>query len=412
MSRYRTARFAGSFFLVELATAIMFVALPLLMLERYGLGVETGVVLAAALAPQLLLAGLVGLAIRRYDAHLVAIVSSLGGVVPIVLFPLSRSVPEVSVLAFATGCALVFGVPARMSLRSRVVLAGDEVRANSLIVGAERLAMTLGPALGASLATVGGIAYLFYFDAAALAGAAGLLIGVVEGEGYGPQAFDAEPGRRRSWLRRAVIEPAGDFREMLRGKPLIGAFTATAFGYVTAVGASRLLLASRARTVFGTDASLGFLVAAMAAGGVLGAIVGGRLGRLRQGRLYVAGNLCEALCWPAVALVPSRAAVLAIMFAAGVFESIPTVVYFAEVQTRLSPLAVGNYYALLIPMTQICAMLGVLGGSALLALGGALPLGVGMACLIALPVLARARLLLQVGVGERRTSTSLAEDVV
>jgi MFS family permease len=401
MRRHGVEQLVGSFFLVELATAMMFVALPLLMVERYGLGVETGAVLALALLPQLLFAGLVSVAIKRFDACRVAIASAAASAAVVVLFPLSASVAQVGALAFATGSTFVFGVPARMALRPRVMLAGSEIRSNSLIVGGERLAMTLGPVIGAALVAFGGIAAPFYVDAIALVGGGALLLGVDGIEPFDPVAYGVEPERRTgAWPRRLLLEPLIEFREMLRDEPLVAAFTLTAFGYVTAVGASRLLLTSRAKVAFGMDASLGYLVAAMAAGGVAGAAIGGRLGHLRQGRLYVAGNICEAACWPAVALVRDRLALLAIMFAAGVFESVPTVVYFAEVQTRLSPVAVGSYYALLIPLTQMCAMLGVVGGGALLALGGALPLGIAMACLIGVPVLGLGRTLGRAGANQ------------
>jgi Major Facilitator Superfamily len=412
MRRHGTGRLIGSFFLVELATAMMFVALPLLMVERYGLGVETGVVLALALMPQLLFAGLVGIAIHRYDATRVAIVSALVSAAVVVVFPLSETVLEVSVLAFATGSAFVFGIPARMALRPRVMFAGSEVRSNSLIVGGERLATTLGPVLGASLIAFAGIDALFDVEAMALVAAALLLLGIAAVEAYDPVAFDAAPPGDDGWAHRLLIEPLEEFREMLSGEPLVAALTFTAFGYVTAVGASRLLLTSRAKAVFGVDSSLGFLVAAMAAGGVVGAIIGGRLGQFRQGRLYIAGNVLEAVCWPLVALVQARVVVLVLMFVAGVFESIPTVVYFAEVQTRLSPVAVGEYYALLIPLTQMCAMLGVVGGSALLVIGGALPLGIAMACLIGIPVVARARMLVRAGAGEPRADGYVIEEAV
>lgn len=410
MSRHGVAQLIGSFFLVELATAMMFIALPLLMVERYGLGVETGVVLALALLPQLLFAGLVSAAIHRFDARRVAIVSALASAAVVVLFPLSMTVLEVGVLAFVTGSTFLFGVPARMALRPRVMLAGSEVRGNSLIVGGERLAMTLGPALGASLVAFGGIRDIFFADAIALVGGGMLLLGIAGVEGYDPAAFDAAPAEVGAWSHRLFVAPVTEFREMLRGEPLVTALTVTAFGYVIAVGAGRLLLVDRAKAVFGANSSLGYLVAAMAAGGVTGAIIAGHLGALRQGRLYVAGNICEAACWPVAALAQGKVVVLAAMFVAGVFESIATVVYFAEVQTRLSAVAVGNYYALLIPLTQMCAMLGVIGGSALLALGGALPLGIAMACLIGVPVAARARTLIGADAGKRPAEGRLTED--
>jgi ENTS family enterobactin (siderophore) exporter len=411
MRRLGVGQLVGSFFFLELASAMMLVALPLLMVERYGFGVRTGVVLALGLMPQLLFAGFVGVAINRYDSRHVAIVSALAAATLIMLFPLSRTIAQVGILAFLTGTTFVFGIPARMALRPRVMAAGSEVRGNSLIVGSERFALTLGPALGALLVAGGGIELLFYAVAIAMVGAAMFLLGIRTMVDDVALLYDASPPRFGTWLQQLFVEPIREFRELLLGESLVAALTVTAFGYVTAVGASRLLLTSRANTLFGMDSSLGFLVAAMAAGGVVGAIIGGRLGHLRQGHIYIVGNICEAIYWPLVALLQDRVVVLLIMVAAGVFESIATVVYFAEVQTRLSPAALGTYYALLIPLTQTCGMLGALGGSVLLEVGGALPLGIVMACLIGMPVLARGRILLRADAGEPIAEAHIAEDM-
>jgi predicted MFS family arabinose efflux permease len=196
---------------------------------------------------------------------------------------------------------------------------------------------------------------------------------------------------------------------MLQEQPTVRALSLTAFGYVTAVGASRLLLTDQAPRLFGGEgASLGYLMAAMALGGVLGAILGGRFGHQHQSRIYIVGNLCEAPCWPLLLVAHHEIPALLIMVLAGIFESAPTVAYYAEVQTRLSPAEVSAYYAGLMPLTQVSSAIGALGGGLLLAAGGAWALSIGMACLIAGPIIALSGSLSKISPGSPK-ATVVAE---
>jgi MFS family permease len=407
MERRGLHQLVGSLFLLQLGAMMTYVALPLLMAERYGLGLETGIALGLQLLPSLLLAGPVAVLIRRADPRRVAILSAFASAGVVVLFPASTSLFQVNLLAIATGVTFAFGIPARMALRPRVMAAGEVVRGNGLLVAGDRLATVLGPGLAGPLIALGSIDWLFYAEAVTAAGAAVFLLGLggsrsdIEDEDGEPIGA-VPPINGGAWLRTLFVEPIDGFRGMLREHPTVAALTLTALGYVAAVGASRLLLTEQSPTLFdGDTAALGYLVAAMAAGGVIGAVVGGRLGRFKQGRLFIAGNVCEALCWPLIPLVGHEYLALAVMFLAGVFESLPTVVYFAEVQARLSPTAVGAYYAWLLPLTQTCNVLGAVGGGLLLTTAGAIPLSVVMACVIGGPVVALAPTLLRIA-GERR----------
>jgi hypothetical protein len=53
-----------------------------------------------------------------------------------------------------------------------------------------------------------------------------------------------------------------------------------------------------------------------------------------------------------------------------VFESIASVVYFAEVQKRLPAELTGRYYATLVPMSDVFLVAGTVAGGALVATAG------------------------------------------
>ncbi|MFC6937270.1 MFS transporter [Actinomadura yumaensis] len=100
------------------------------------------------------------------------------------------------------------------------------------------------------------------------------------------------------------------------------------------------------------------------------------------------------MCWLLLPFTPGFASACALMVVAGVLESAATVVFFAEVQIRLPDSFSGRYYAMLLPLTDACMLLGaVVGGTVVLA---GLPWAAVVICLaMAAPIVLLGRLFLQ-----------------
>ena len=390
-----------SIFLIELGSAMTAVALPLLLLERYGITASSGFAFAARLIPGVLLGPVVGDAVARQDPRRVAVVSALGGAVVIALMPWASNLGQVQVLSLLAGMSHMFAGPARLALRPLVLKEGEELAGNGFLVTVERLPGFVGPPLAGTLVGAAGFHVAFLAEAVTCLAAAGLVLllpaspvgsllrphdGSASGGsgGRGPAGALIAVGRH---LRRAYAAGIrGMTTAVARDRFLLG-LTLTGFTYVGAVAIGRMfLLRLVADTFSGRPSFYGVLLGSMAIGAVLGGMLVGRLVRFHTGLLYVLGNVLEAVLWVIVAHASSAPVAVALLFLAGVTESVATAVFFAEAQSRLPAHLAGHYYAVLIPIVDACALVGAVAGASLAAasLVGA---SLAVAALIAIPVL-------------------------
>jgi ENTS family enterobactin (siderophore) exporter len=381
------AMLVASIFTYRLAGAMLVVALPFFAVHRFGFGVGAGLVLGARLLPNVLFGLVVGHLVDRWEPRRTAWVTAVLNGALVALVPLAGSRGAVQALLFASGLTYLFGFPARMALRPLVIGPGEEVAGNAFIVTAERLASVAGPAaVGVAIAT-GGIDRAFV-ALGIISAAAGLLMLRLPARPPQPEEEPLAAGLRADVRRMLVTGPATLVR-VIRADPMLRVLVVTAFSYVTAAAIGELLIVALAREQFADlPGANGWLVGAMGAGGVAGALLSAPLARAHPGRLYLAGNVLEALAWLVLPRVHWLPLALAVMALAGMLESAATVVYFAEVQRRLPAGLTGRFYASFVPLTDACAMAGSILGPAVIGSAG-VGRGAGViAALIGLPVLA------------------------
>ncbi|MFF5788478.1 MFS transporter [Streptomyces sp. NPDC012693] len=415
-------RLVGSLFVLETGSAMTTVGLPLLVMQRYGLGLEVGFTLAARFLPNILLGALAGQIVDRNDPRRVAMFAALGSGLAALLFPFTTAMWQVQLLALAIGIGYMFGFPATMALRPQVIPEGSELEGNGLIVTAERVPKLLGPALAGPIAAAAGIGWLFCAEAATALAAAALLArlpraakpaapsGATEtpraGSGTDRQGPVAAVGRWLAAWARSLAIGARDLVRMVRGDGRLSSLTVTAFTYMVALGLGRTFLAAYSLRDFASvPAMLGYLLAAMGLGGALGALVAVAFRRWNQGWVYILGNALEGLCWIALIATGEWYLALALLFAAGVFESIASVVYFAEVQKRLPADLQGRYYATLVPLSDVFLVAGTVLGGVLVARAGVSWSAALVGLAMAVPVLVLVTRL----VPERPTAAAEAE---
>lgn len=386
-------RLAGSLFLFQVAGTMFYVSLPLLMGHSYGYGLVTALVLTCELLPGVVAAGPISALLRRFRPQQVASVSAVICAAAFAAFPVAHSLAFLCVLAAIAGTAYAAERPALMALRPHVIAEGDEMAGNGWIVAAERFAAFVGPAVAAAIA-VSSLTAVFVVQTAGILVATLLLLA-------GPWLIPptVETGEPTDLgLRALFLDPITELRALLAENRVVRALTLTAFGYVAAVGASRLLLIARGHALFSGGDGLGYLVAAMAIGATAGALLAKRVSELmflKPWHIYVFGNLLEALCWPAIAATRGAVVALVLMFIAGVLESIATVVYYAEVQASLADSQIGSYFAWLSPCTGVCIVLGTLLSGALID-ASPLTLAIAMSALIGGPIILTLRPLRQI----------------
>ncbi|MEU0688736.1 MFS transporter [Streptomyces uncialis] len=397
--RSREALFLSIFF-IELGAAMTAVALPLLLLDHYGISASSGLAFAARLIPGVLVGPVAGDAIARFDPRRVAVVSALGSAAVIALMPWTTELWQIQVLSLLAGIGHMFAGPARLALRPLVLKEGEELAGNGVLVTVERLPILVGPPLAGILIAGAGFHVAFLAEAVACLAAAGLVLLVPAsplGSLLRPQDAsppDGQGPRPGGKLLTAARHLRGAYTTGVRGmltavtrdRFLLG-LTLTGFTYVAAMAVGRMFLLRLAADSFGGQPGFyGYLLGAMAVGAVLGGVLVGRLTRLRSGLLYILGNTVEAALWVLAVHVPSATTVLILLFLVGVTESVATAVFFAEAQRRLPASLAGHYYAALIPLTDACALIGAVAGASLTAttlVGASYTVG----ALIALPVL-------------------------
>lgn len=387
------ARLVASLFVHRLGGAMTTVGLPLFVMHHYGLGLSTGLALGLRLLPNILLGVFVGNVVDRFQPRRVAMVTALANAALVGAIPLTTGLWQLQVLSFLGGVVYMFGVPARLVLRPLVMAPGTETEGNSVLVTTERLAGLLGPACAGPIIAVAGLGWLFGVEAVAAVAAAGLMLGLPDR----PIAERPAAPERSLAARAGAVLTEGTAALVLivrRDRMLFG-LTVTAFTYVTAVAVGGIFLAAYSLESFPQiGGGSGYLLAAMGAGGVAGSLAAGRLGRFHQGRLYFWGNLLEGLCWLALPVMPLFAGSLVLMVLAGFFESVATVVYFAEAQKRLPVAYAGRFYGVFIPLTDVFVMTGTTVGPAVVGGWGVSWTAVLISLLVAVPVAVCARVFL------------------
>ncbi|ASW53385.1 MFS transporter [Plantactinospora sp. KBS50] len=360
---------------VNLGKSVTLVGLPILVIERYGLGTELTNALSLRILPTIFGGVFAAWALARFDARWVAAIAMSATGVITLLIPLARSVAELNATSVAAGVASLFAGPALMALRSSVLKEEAAMRGNGFVVSAERAPYVIGPAIAAGVLLITNVSVLFIAEAIATALGAALLIGM--------------PPVARSDLHRAGSRSQLDrWRSVLLGDARMNGYVVTGLTYTIGVHAARLLFAAIATTTFSHNpGALALMTSAMALGAVVGGFLASQFKLRSVGLVYVLGNVLEALLLTAVGVSPFLSLALACLFLCGIFESVATAGFFADVQVRLPRDMTGSFFSVFGSAIQVCAVAGTLLGGWLVAESSIPVVALVVAGFIALPLI-------------------------
>jgi MFS family permease len=357
--------------------AMTSVATALLLVDRFGIGVGSGIALAVQVAPNVLLGPLVGDLVSRRSPRALAIGSSLVSGLFVLAYPLAASPGQAQLVSLLVGLTVLPGIPARMALRVTAVPPERQHSFSGQVVAVERIALVLGPLLAGGLVAAAGYQVVFYGETVLAVLAAALLLRTpapptAEVESIGPRRFG----------------PYARAAQLFRRRPLLTAYTITATAYSIGIGVRRLALPALAVLLTGTaGAELGVMTAALAVGGVLGGIALGRVAVSRPERWYLGLSVAEGAAWAALLLAPGLPAAIAVLVVVGLGEGAATALFFSRVQELVPQAEIGRYFSVLSPVADAAVVGGLLlaslAGGAHLARWG--PVAVGL--LVAVPVL-------------------------
>lgn len=270
---------------------LIIVALLTLVYERtQSPGIVGGLMLVKALPP-LLLGGLAGVFVDRWNRKWVMVAANLIQGLLVLLFTLSDTLPLLFVAFLAMAVISQFFVPARAATIPSLVPASALLAANSLFSATFVGAMALGPALGGWITEQFGVNAAFYADSATfLIPALAVTMLTI------PQAS-------RPHVKRAVRADLGEGLAFIRKRAdMLAALSlsSAAFLIMGTVGVLGVVVARESLNV--GAGGFGLMMSSMGVGMLIGAVGVGKLGAsLDRTRLSVLGM---GLAGMAVAALP------------------------------------------------------------------------------------------------------------
>lgn len=308
-----------------LGDQISFLALPLaavLVLEASA--AEMGLLGAANLIPHLLLSLPVGVWLDRMERRRrVMIAADLGRAVLLGSIPFAYAFDALSIgqlygVAFLTGCLTVFFDISYSTIFVSVTPERRFVEANSLLHGSRSLAAVGGPSLGGLLVQALGAPIALLVDAISFVGSAIFLRRIRAPE---PALEPQADGRLRARV-------AAGFRFIFGSRVLRSSLACVATINFFNFMFWALFVLYATRTLGVEPGALGLILAAGAIGGVIGAVVAGRVGRrIGVGPAYALGCLVFPLPLLLVPLADGpELAIVAMLIAAEFVSSIGVMV--------------------------------------------------------------------------------------
>ena len=183
---------------------MLMTALPYVVYDRTGSVLATAGMVAAQLAPSIVLSSFAGVFVDRWDRRRVLVVANLlqALTVTVLLLVGDGTIWIVYAVAAAQSAFASFSQPAESALLPTLVPEDDLVAANSLNVLNNRLGRLAGVPLGAALLATAGLPLVVVVDAASFAVAAALMAAMTRPERPQPVADalqEAETALARFW---------------------------------------------------------------------------------------------------------------------------------------------------------------------------------------------------------------------
>jgi len=307
------ARYWAAATISSCGTAVTAVALPVLVVQDLEASAfEVGVVGAAQFVPYAVLGLVAGVYSDRWPRRLILVWGSLGraaalGAIPVLWALGVLHVWALVALLLAFGACSVFAFAATQSLLPRIVPREGLVRANARLDQTDAAAQTAGPALG------GGLVALVGAPAALAVDAVSYLVDAALNAGLRVE----EPASDRT-VPRSLRREIGEGLRWTYRHPALGPLALSTHTWFVANAAAFTALSLVVLRAMDLSAFVFGLLAAVCgvttlAGASLAPMAGRRLG---TGRAIIVSRAVYPVAWLLVALAPTVAAGVALLFVA------------------------------------------------------------------------------------------------
>lgn len=344
-----------------LGTTINQAALPLLVIDRFGIGLSLGFVLAARLVPRILLGPLAGIIVDRLPRRAVIAATSLTTALLVALIPFSAALWQLYALAVAVGILDALARPAHFALLPDVFPKEQLYRVNTAQEVLDGVANLAGPVIAVTLAATLGLTAAFLVDAATFVLATTTLLVLKPLPRHEDGERDAPRPDHPTGTMTLVLG-------ILRREPLLIVLLAVNAAYTAGIGALQVLFAPLAFGPLGGDEIVyGALLTASGVGALAGVALVPRvrswldarwlLAILATSGLVLSGIGLTATVWLAAPLVA-----LALLPESGAY-----LIFTTEAQRRIPAGMAGRFYGIVFTAVSAALPVGNLIGGVLAA---------------------------------------------
>ncbi|HEY7404404.1 MAG TPA: MFS transporter [Candidatus Angelobacter sp.] len=308
------------------------VALPWVVLQQTGSAVAMGTIMMAAAIPRAVLMLLGGALTDRISPRRILMgtasartlfVAAIGAL----LWFHHLRIWELYILGFAFGVADAFAMPAFSAFLPSLLQREQLVAANSVFQTTAQLTTIVGPAPAGIVVKILGAAWAFILDAISF-------LFILAALWRLPDPSRAQPSAARPPMWRSILD---GFSYVQKDVPLRTLLLLVAVLNFCLSGPLGVGLPYLAKTRFGSATAFGLLLASMAVGGLLGALLAGVWKMRRRGLLILSVCAVISFCLGAMGMLThlwDSTAVLALMAAAAALSNVQIV---AWLQQRVDP---------------------------------------------------------------------------
>ena len=319
-------------------------------------GALVGATTVARVVPEFMMGPIGGMLADRYDRRILMISSDASRAILMVLFAAAIALRAPTfLLPVLAGLSSLVGAPYRTCVAAaipRMVPDAQLGTANSARSLTTELSVVIGPLLEAGLIVVGSQVAAFVLNAGTFVLAAVLLTRI---------SSDAFTPLRTGKAESLVEEVTGGLRA-LRGQAGTWLVCGADILITGVYGTASILLLFLSRDITGGDAGYGVLITATGAGGVLGALVAGRVIMVASPRALLVVSVCAAALPLGLSGLAARTSwflpVVAALIVFGVAMVMIEIQADTILQRSIPPEAFGRTHGFVIPACYAAQALG------------------------------------------------------
>jgi len=273
----------------NIGNRIHFIALMVYVYNLTGRALDLGMLMIVMAVPNFLLSPIMGVLADRMDKRKLMIASDIARCLLVVLFPFTRNLWHIYILAFLIGAANSAFFPSLFSLIPMIVTKKNLLTSNSLNVATQNVVAIIGPAAGGLIVGFWGTTPAFIINGISFLFSAVMIYFIRK-----PEKKVANEELLTTSSKSTISLYYEEFKEglkfMMKDEMMRYVIFVFSFLILVTSGLNPLFIVLTKKVLGVGEMEFGYLISALGVGGILGGFVYGLLGQ-RFSRIAVVINL-------------------------------------------------------------------------------------------------------------------------